>query len=215
MRGVKGTKTVNPARVPKGAFRHGTKCRRSPWSAADEEAAVAMRLTGHPCAAIGLAVGKTTAAVVTRLVKLGVRVTPPTRPWTPDEDDRLRAMRADGVKAVVIGRRLKRTASAVSHRVEYLGLPRVAPLPPSEPDLTRAAVAVLHARGLTDGEVARELGLAGKTAARGVRVRLGLPANIDHAGAGRRSGAARAAKKVRAASAPKPPPVEPHLWRPS
>ncbi len=215
MRGVKGSGVVRPDRVPKGAFKHKTKCRRTPWSAETDERAAAMRRAGATVADIARAVGKTEAAVVTRLGKLGVRVTPLTCPWTPDEDDRLRAMRAEGVKAVVIGRRLKRTASAVSHRVEYLGLPRVAPPPPPEPDLTRAAVAVLHARGLTDGEVARELGLTGKTAARDVRVRLGLAANIDHASAGRRSGAARAAKKARVASSPKPPPVEPHLWRPS
>jgi hypothetical protein len=172
-----------------------------------------MRLNGATVQEIADVYNRTVAAVVTRLGKLRVRVTPESRPWTPEEDAQLLDLRIRCVKAYTIARKLNRTERSVSRRVEYLRLP-----PMREDAWPRGqlqkAVARLHSKGLTDRQMAEQLNTH-PACVSGARVRLKLPSNTTLGDAGRRGGEVRRAKALAACEArgcfrtdlpgPKPP----------
>ena len=77
---------------------------------------------------------------------------------------------------------LGRTMSSVHQAAARMGLSKQ----PRMPADTLEQVRSLHARGLTDADIARELGLARRTVTYLRRKRLGLPTNADAVLAARR-----------------------------
>jgi hypothetical protein len=95
------------------------------------------------------------------------------KPWTPDELGRLAALYRAGLPVKTIARRLGRPIHAARYRVSRLGLCcRSKPLLP----WFREAVGRLHAEGMYDRQMARELDCHPESVRR-ARWRLGLAAN--------------------------------------
>lgn len=136
-----------------------TLCREYPVADPGDLAGLASRLGVTPC------------ALKSRANRLG---SARRRPWTPGEDETLR--RLHGVRPMrEIARLTGRTLKQVWGRARRLGLPRLAAhLVVSPAFLDR--VRELNARGLSDSDVAAELG-CGRHTASGHRRRMGLPDN--------------------------------------
>lgn len=112
---------------------------------------------------------------------------PTRRAWTALELARARAWAAEGAPLRVIAARLGRSPQAVGERLAAAGR-RVGPTRTGA--AFRRRVAALHAKGLTDREIAARLGRHANTVRR-ARVRLGLPAALSMAERARRGVAAQ------------------------
>lgn len=111
-------------------------------------------------------------AVRSRAVRLGVRTK---RRWTPEEDQQLRASYKKEA-AAEIAARLRRTFPAVVQRAAALGLADKYEKRPSKTPQFIARYRRLHARGLSDAEIAVKLG-TDRPYLNALRRELGLPDN--------------------------------------
>lgn len=137
---------------------------REYWDPESDETLRELHASGVPVRKIANHMGRTSRAVRERMGRLGMRGPeyrrrhglPTTKMWGPEDDEFLTFLYTDGYRIQKIATRLGRTYAATASRVKTLGLVRAHGWHHANTDVER--VKLLHAAGMPNGDIAREMG---------------------------------------------------------